>query len=259
MPYFSICAIFRNEAPYLREWMEFHKLVGTERFFLYDNASTDGSRATLEPYVASGLAVVRDWPHFPGQLSAYADCIERHRDDSRWIAFIDLDEFLFSPTGRPIGELLPDFEEWPAVGVNWANFGTSGHLEKPGALVIESYLMRVRNPRARRTIKSIVDPRRVTGCDNPHFFEYRDGVAVDELKRPIEGPDFARTESPSWSLLRVNHYWTKSEQEFREKIVATRSDTGEPRAPVEPRHGDVVDEAILIYLPALREALGAEP
>jgi hypothetical protein len=35
--YLSICAIFRHEAPYLREWIEFHKLIGAERFFLYDN------------------------------------------------------------------------------------------------------------------------------------------------------------------------------------------------------------------------------
>ena len=40
-PYLAVCAIYRNEAPYLREWIEFHRLVGVERFFLYNNESTD--------------------------------------------------------------------------------------------------------------------------------------------------------------------------------------------------------------------------
>ena len=35
--YLAICAIYRDEAPYLREWIEFHRLVGVEHFFLYDN------------------------------------------------------------------------------------------------------------------------------------------------------------------------------------------------------------------------------
>ena len=28
MHYLAVCAIYRNEGPYLREWIEFHRLVG---------------------------------------------------------------------------------------------------------------------------------------------------------------------------------------------------------------------------------------
>jgi hypothetical protein len=34
MSYLSICAMYRNEAPYLREWVAFHRLMGVERFYL---------------------------------------------------------------------------------------------------------------------------------------------------------------------------------------------------------------------------------
>ena len=260
MLYFSICAIFRDEAPYLREWIEFHKLVGAERFFLYDNESSDGSGEVVAPYVDAGEIVVRPWHLHPGQLPAYNDCVERHREDSRWIALIDLDEFLFSPTGRPVPEILRDFERWPAVGANWLNFGTSGHVEKPPGLVIESYLEHTRNPRARLTVKSIVDPRRVVTCDNPHYCKYEGGeLAVDEQKRPIEGPEYALTDSPSRSLLQVNHYWTKSEEEFRDKLGRRQAaGTGGLRKPVAPRAGEVRNEAILRYVPALKEALSRQ-
>jgi hypothetical protein len=31
--YLSICAIFKDEAPYLPEWIEFHRLVGSSGSF----------------------------------------------------------------------------------------------------------------------------------------------------------------------------------------------------------------------------------
>ena len=43
----SICAIFKNEGHYLKEWIEFHKLQGVEHFFLYNNNSTDDYEQVL--------------------------------------------------------------------------------------------------------------------------------------------------------------------------------------------------------------------
>jgi len=58
-PYLSICGIYRDEAFYLREWIEFHRLVGVERFYLYDNFSEDNHREVLAPYIESGIVVLR--------------------------------------------------------------------------------------------------------------------------------------------------------------------------------------------------------
>src|SRR5438309_11534779 len=132
--YLSLCAIYWNEAFYLREWIEFHRLVGVERFFLYDNESTDDHLEVLGPYIEDGMVVLHQWPMRPGQLPAYNHCLAKHGDESRWIAFLDLDEFLFSPTLRPLPELLAEYEQHPAVVVNWMMFGTSGHLTRPPGL-----------------------------------------------------------------------------------------------------------------------------
>ena len=45
----SICAIFKNEAPYLREWIEFNHLVGIEHFYMYNNNSEDDYLVVLKP------------------------------------------------------------------------------------------------------------------------------------------------------------------------------------------------------------------
>ena len=38
----AICAIFKDEAPYLLEWLAFHRMIGVDLFVLYDNGSNDG-------------------------------------------------------------------------------------------------------------------------------------------------------------------------------------------------------------------------
>jgi hypothetical protein len=67
MDYLAACAIYLNEAPNLQEWIEFHRLVGVERFYLYNDNSTDDHRAVLAPYVDEGIVVLKDWSIRPGQ------------------------------------------------------------------------------------------------------------------------------------------------------------------------------------------------
>jgi Glycosyltransferase family 92 len=264
-PYLSVCSCCGYDAPYLREWIEFHRLVGVERFFLYNSGDREAQRELLAPYVREGIVVLHDWPEFPPQIPAYDHAMTEHQNDSRWIAFIDTDEFLFSPTGRPLPEVLTEYEQWPGVGVCPVMFGTSGHRTQPPGLVIENYVLRLGNPKAEVQVKSIVDPTRVDREEvvNPHFFYYVEGHAVDELKRPL---DRWLAASPSHQRLRINHYWAKSEEETRRKLARLRPDSGEPY-PDEWATDSVIssfegrgepDEAILDYLPGLRRALGMQ-
>jgi hypothetical protein len=108
-------------------------------------------------------------------------------------------------------------------------------------------------------IKSIVDPNRTDRCMNAHYFIYHQGMTVDENEFPI-WREFTR--SPSYSILRVNHYWTKSEQECREKFARARADTGGlrpwPDFPSLRKRDESLardDDAILGYVPALKETL----
>ena len=51
----SICAIFRDQAPYLAEWIEYHLLLGIEHFYLYDHQSIDAPINQLAPYIERGI------------------------------------------------------------------------------------------------------------------------------------------------------------------------------------------------------------
>jgi hypothetical protein len=129
-------------------------------------------------------------------------------------------------------------------------------VQKPDGLVIDNYVHRIRNPLARRTIKSIVNPAETLHVVTCHHFAYREGFAVNERMEPIAGPDFARTDSVSRELLRINHYVTRSFEDSREKRALPRADSGKPRKfGGSPPHGDVEDHTIQMFSPAVREAV----
>jgi hypothetical protein len=265
--YLAASTIYRDDAEYLAEWVEFHRLVGVERFFLYDNGSTDEHCEVLSPYADEGIVTMHDWPHpFLGERgrprairTAFEHCVGAHRDDAHWIAFLDVDEFLFSPTGAAVPEILRDYEDFPGVVVNRAEFGPSGHETKPDGPVIENYLQRRHlRPDDEASHKSIVRPDQVLRCQSAHRFVYRDGLPVNEDKRPLDMERYRDRSPPAWSRLRIHHYWSRSEEERRRK-AGLWSDAGssraEPRRPVPDASHPVTDDTLARYGPAVRESL----
>src|ERR1700733_13535401 len=100
----AICAIFRDEAPYLKEWIEYHRLIGVEHFYLYNNRSTDNFEEVLAPYVASGVVDLfhndiktenlKD--HIDKvQCKSYSHALELSKGQVKWLAIMDADEFIF--------------------------------------------------------------------------------------------------------------------------------------------------------------------
>src|SRR5579863_3119789 len=178
----AVCAIFKNEARFLAEWIDYHRLIGVEEFWLYNNDSEDNYRQVLEPYIQKGLVHLVRWPSsqenlfwyysFTVQTGAYNHCLNLTRGRTKWVAFIDVDEFIVPMTGNSLPELL-EREFWyvSGLGINWIHFGTAG-VESIGAdeLMIETLNRRAPLTHERNFIfKSIVQPEHVKNCTHPHF------------------------------------------------------------------------------------------
>lgn len=137
----SVCAIFKNEAPYLREWLEFNNLVGVEHFYMYNNNSEDDFRDVLKPYIERGLVSLIDWPYNQKQMEAYKDCIKKYSSETKWLGFIDIDEFIVPKSTDNIYDFLSPFEKnRGSVNIYWRLFGTSGRIDRNfGDLVSEDF------------------------------------------------------------------------------------------------------------------------
>lgn len=268
----SICAIFQNEAPYLKEWIEFHRLQGVEQFYLYNNQSTDDYLSVLKPYRKAGLVTLIDWPYsyVPGdgaawraiQMGAYDDCLNNHGADSHWIAFIDIDEFLFCPNGARLTHYLKRYTSYGAVGVNWLIFGTS-HVKKipPNRLLIETLTRCAleNHPRNRR-YKSIVQPQFTERARSSHAFFFKEGYyAVDTVGRKID--HHTDTLYPLVDRIRINHYWTRDESYFKEHKMKSRQDRYTQEDEIYQRriaseYNVSEDRAILRFVPELKKKMG---
>ena len=127
----AVVSILKNEAPYLKEWLDYHLAAGVDHFFLYDNDSPDNQSEVVAPYVAAGLV---DYFPAPGkfmQMQTYNDAPKRFKFFSRYMAFIDGDEFIFPKSNRSIVEVVDEIlsHDLKAAGlaVNLHNFGSNGH------------------------------------------------------------------------------------------------------------------------------------
>lgn len=256
----SVCAIMKNEAPYIIEWLEFHKIVGVERFYLYNNNSTDNTLEILHPYVESGEVILHDWPATTGQqMSAYQHSLSAYKTESEWIAFIDMDEYLFPTDKEDLKEVLKEFDGEPGVAVNMLYFGSSGHKARPEGLQIEHFTKRSADDcEINKFVKSIVRPDEVIADKDPH------------LLMPINDKKFLVTENKEqlpWSQsrevlvqkLRINHYYTRSKQEMKEKSMR-----GDAIFPVQQKqltliesrdNNEIEDLTIQRFVPKLRQAV----
>jgi hypothetical protein len=133
-------------------------------------------------------------------------------------------------------------------------YGTNGWARSPDGLVIENYPARgPDDDHSNHLVKSIVYPRRALGItDQPaHYFRLR-GNPVGEDKRPV----LSHTRRPPTAdLLRINHYYAKSEEHFRKKAERSRADYGVVTNRFPPPPATTRDAAINQFLPQLRAAL----
>lgn len=140
----SICAIFRDEGAILKEWIEYHKIIGVEHFYLYNNLSEDNYKEVLAPYIEQGLVTLINWPHQRSQMEAYQNCVDVYKSESKWIGFIDLDEFVVpNKQYNTVYDFLEQFNSnRPMVIIYWRYFGSSGKIDRDrNNLVTEDFTL----------------------------------------------------------------------------------------------------------------------
>lgn len=136
----SLCLIFKNEAPFLKEWLDYHLCIGVDHFYLYNNNSDDNYLEIINPYIKSGHVTLVDFPYDQAQMKAYKDCFENYKRESKWIGFTDADEFICLKRDNDVNEWIKKFDKYPAVLIHWLVFGTSGIIEHDYTKnVIEQY------------------------------------------------------------------------------------------------------------------------
>lgn len=223
--YLSIVAIMKNEAPYVKEWIEYHLLVGVDRFYIYDNESTDNLKEVLQPYIETGIVIYTYWPGRKEegvQGKAYENMILKYKDNNRWVGIIDADEFILPMKDKDLKEFLKKYEKCVGVGINWIMYDSNNHFHKPNGGILENYtrVRKIYDNDYNARMKSIVNPRKVQAPEGHNSIYKENLLAVDEYYRPIRVGD--KKDIFSVDKIRINHYWSKSYEEYSKKIKKPR-------------------------------------
>ena len=218
--YLAVCAIAKNEGPYFKEWVDWHHEQGVDKFYIYDNESTDCTKEVLKPYIESGDVVYTYQPGQAQQTVAYNDAVKKYKNETKWLGFFDLDEFVMPLSTTTIPEFLKDFEEECGVVIYWLVYGDNGHKTKTDGLVLERFTAHSEEGFSGNVlVKTIANPREIKEMVVHHAL-YRGGFAKDEAGRIIAGPKGIC----SVKKIRMNHCFGKSFEEFVQKRNRGKAD-----------------------------------
>lgn len=128
--YVSICGIFKDEAFYLKEWIEYHKKAGVDHIYLYNNNSTDNYLTVIKPYLEEGYVDLIDWPKSQAQMEAYHDCFNRFRNETSWLGFIDIDEFIVPIENKSVKEYFKEHAYEQSILIYWKMFGSNSLIHR---------------------------------------------------------------------------------------------------------------------------------
>ena len=256
----AIVAIIKNEGLYIDEWIKYHVCIGVDHFFLYDNGSTDNTHTIINHYIESGLITFTDYPGKAMQISAYNDAIRKHGKDCKYMAFIDGDEFIFPMNKEDnivplIDKLLKQDSKAGGLAINWREFGSSGYDTTPTqGGVLDNYVNRAPEfELGNACIKTICKPSCVAYWAHVHYPVYViNRYSIDENGDKVSG----WSNSIQCKLIRLNHYFTKSKEEWIKRRSLGRADIDNPDPTFERgmdvfhKHdnNEVFDDSIMYYV-----------
>ena len=222
----AFCAIIKDEARYLDEWLAYHCLIGVEHFYITDDNSTDNIQEVLQKWIKKGLVTYMKVDEFLRTSSVrqiisdltYCDIL---KNSYKYLGFLDIDEFLVPPNGN-IRDFLRTIPcEVASIYIRWVFFGLS---ETSSGLLTERCLNHSNYFSGHG--KSIVNPRNIAinVKTNPHIFHPVQGEKILDFDFSLAEwsedlsffKDIPITEKNA-NLPRINHYYGKSKAEIEAK------------------------------------------
>jgi hypothetical protein len=149
-------------------------------------------------------------------------------NDTYWLALIDVDEFIVPERGQSVAAILRLLEPFFAITLNFLMHGTNGRMWKEPGLVMERFKNHTHWQLGHnRFTKMVVKPRHVLEY-RVHEHLYFDGpVTRNPLGRRNRILNMFQR-PPCHQNLRLDHYWTKSREEFLAKRNRGHCDTADP-------------------------------
>ena len=217
--YLSACVLIRTINPFmLAELLLYHRLIGVEHFYIFDNRSIYDLSYILKAMNDVSLYICDGENSQESVLiSVYNYCLNRCRDETEYLVFIDDDEFInFNDKYQSIPEIIKEFKEPDALMMNWLFMGCGNYRVRPfDKLMIESNTFSAKS--FDKQTKGIYKTSSVLKFSSPHFGDFNEGARIIDGSGkvcPYPKGFHILTEFP---VIWEHHYFIQSRNEFRLK------------------------------------------
>ena len=206
----SVVAILKGEEKFLDEWLVYHRMIGIDHFYLYDDDPLFPLEKFLYPHrkyvtVINWYGMDVEMPGNMNQTKAYMHAVTHHVHPYEWVVFIDADEFIVLRKHKSVHKFLSGFDEHcSAVSLFWHIFGHNGFYEDPPGLVTTSLTRRMLKPGSQ--MKTFNRPGAIAGISTPHYCHLKSGLWLDANHRPFNYYPYPGLTDTA----HINHYQCRS-------------------------------------------------
>lgn len=209
--YSAVILLIKDENRYLKEWLDWHLELGFEHVYIYDNGENDHVQDIVDTYASETQQkiTVVDWTghHEHIQQDAYNHFMDNYKSDVRWGLLIDSDEFLrfTDEETTNVNSFLKAYEDYTEVWGYEVEYDANGQ-EKYEDKPVRERFTRQTDVREGFYFKNFIQPNRIDSFKMHYAF-------YDESKHLL-----FRNEENNKDLFVIDHYYTKSWEEWQRKI-----------------------------------------
>ncbi|WP_299558101.1 glycosyltransferase family 2 protein [uncultured Sulfitobacter sp.] len=229
-----IVGCMKNEAPYIVEWVAYHRAMGVDNFLIYTNGCEDGTTEILDRLQEMGILQHRNndaWKgNSPQQYALNQALREPVIKNADWIIHIDVDEFMNVRCGNgTVQDFLDAVPDATNVAMTWRLFGHNGVTDLADDFVIDQfdtcapkYCPKPHTVWGFKTMFKNIGAYEKISCHRPNKLDasfksrvkWVNGSGVDMTNEAAENGWRSSKKSIGYDLLQLNHYALRSAESF---------------------------------------------
>lgn len=229
-----IVGCMKNEAPYIIEWIAYHRAIGVDNFLIYTNGCEDGTSEILDRLQEMGVLQHRNndgWKgNSPQQYALNQALKEPVIKNAEWIIHIDVDEFMNVRCGNgTVQDFIAAVPDATNVAMTWRLFGHNGVTQLSNDFVLEQFdtcapkfCPKPHTVWGFKTMFKNIGAYEKISCHRPNKLEpgfenkvkWVNGSGKDMTKEAAVKGWRSSKKSVGYDLLQLNHYALRSAESF---------------------------------------------
>ena len=221
-----LCCIKNENEKYIIEWIDYHKALGVDHFYILDESTKHSLKFLQNKYKSTVFVYHKPSSKSIDNYNEFLLNIESNNISDFWLTIIDHNQYISLYKYHNIKECLNALElNKGSLVVNTKSFGSNGHKYKDDKPVVERFTKcskQFNNSVRSVFVLSCIEPKK----SNKKFIENIDIVNLkypflqkDQFNNDVHGNKIihnskSRQETNSFTI-QINTYETKSEEEWK--------------------------------------------